>query len=34
MYNYIRESSIKKDFQNLSKNQLKEKLKNYKYRFF
>ena len=33
-HNYIRESSIKNDIQKLSKNQLKEKLKNYKYRFF
>ena len=33
-HNYIRESSIKNEIQNLSKNQLKEKLKNYKYRLF
>lgn len=33
-HNYIRDPSIKNDIQNLSKNQLKEKLKNYKYRFF
>ena len=33
-HNYIRESSIKNDIKNLSKNQIKEKLKNYKYRYF
>ncbi len=33
-FNYIRKPSIKNDIQNLSKNQLKVKLKKYKYIFF